>query len=155
MPRLDELIATSAVFAGLEPRLLATVAGCGALQDAAAGAELFREGRPADRLYLIRDGAVAIEVSAPGRGAVVIGTLHAGEVAGWSWLFPPFRWHFDGRVVEPTRLVAFDAACLRAKCDADHELGHELMRRFAATAIDRLQATRLQLLDVYANPGLR
>jgi CRP-like cAMP-binding protein len=152
MRTLEDLIAASPVFAGLDRRLLGLIAGCGMNERAPAGAMLFREGAAADRFFLIREGAIALEVSAPGRGALVIGTLDAGDVAGWSWLFPPFRWQFDGRVTEPARLVAFDAVCLRAKCETDHELGYHLMRRFAATAIERLQATRLQLLDVYASP---
>ena len=152
MQTLEDLIDASPVFAGLDRRLLELIAGCGMNERAPAGAMLFREGEPADRFFLLREGAMALEVSAPGRGALVIGTLEAGDVAGWSWLFAPYRWQFDGRVTEPARLVAFDAVCLRGKCDDDHELGYQLMRRFAATAIDRLQATRLQLLDVYASP---
>ena len=152
MRTLEDLIAASPVFAGLERRHLELIAGCGGNERLPAGAYLFREGDPAERFFLIREGSVALEVSSPGRGALVIQTLDAGEVAGWSWLFPPFRWQFDGRVTDALRLVAFDAVCLRGKCDADHELGYQLMRRFAATAIDRLQATRLQLLDVYASP---
>src|SRR5581483_1513183 len=97
----------------------------------AAGAYLFREGGNADRFFLIREGGIALEVDAPGRGALVIETLHAGDVVGWSWLFAPYRWQFDGRAVEASRLVAFDGRCLRDKCEADHELGYQLMRRFA------------------------
>jgi CRP/FNR family cyclic AMP-dependent transcriptional regulator len=152
MRALDDLIADSPVFAGLAPGQLELVAGCARNQHADPGALMFREGSPADRFFLIRSGGVALEIPAPGHGVLVIETLHAGDVAGWSWLFPPYRWQFDGRVTEPARLVAFDAVCLRGKCEADHELGYQLMRRFAATAIERLQATRLQLLDVYASP---
>ena len=86
-----------------------------------------------------------------GRGPVVIETLHDGDVVGWSWLFPPYRWQFDARALEPSRAIAFDGACLRGKCEADHELGYELMRRFAGSIIERLQATRLRLLDVYGS----
>jgi CRP/FNR family transcriptional regulator, cyclic AMP receptor protein len=151
MQTLDELIAAAPVFAGLPTAHLDLIAGCGANEHFAAGAQLFREGDQADRFFLIREGAVALEVDAPGRGAVVIETLHRGDVVGWSWLFEPYRWQFDGRTSEPTRVVAFDGACLRGKCEADHELGYELMKRFAASITERLQATRLQLLDVYGH----
>lgn len=152
MRTLEDLITASPVFAGLEPAHLALIAGCGMNERVPAGQYLFREGRPAERFFLIREGGVALEVDAPGRGAIVIETLHAGDVAGWSWLFPPYRWQFDGRVTVATAVIAFDALCLRGKCDADHELGYRLMARFAATALERLQATRLQLLDVYGRP---
>ena len=151
MRALDELIADSPVFAGLAPEQLQLIAGCGRNEHVDAGVPLFREGAPADRFFLIRSGAVALEIAPPAGGALVIETLHAGDVVGWSWLFPPYRWHFDGRATAPTSLIAFDGACLRGKCDADHELGYELMRRFAASLVERLQATRLQLLDVYGH----
>jgi|NGEPerStandDraft_6_1074524.scaffolds.fasta_scaffold13247_2 CRP/FNR family cyclic AMP-dependent transcriptional regulator len=151
MQTLEELIAASPVFAGLSREHLSLIAGCGANERFGAGAQLFREGTPADRFFLIRQGAVALEIDAPGRGALVIETLHEGEVAGWSWLFEPYRWQFDARATLPTRVVAFDGVCLRGKCDEDHELGYQLMRRFAASLIERLQTTRLQLLDVYGH----
>ncbi len=153
MQTLDELIALAPTFAGLVPEHLSLIAGCAGNERFAAGEYLFREGAPADRFYLIRSGAVSLEVDAPGRGALVIETLHQGEVAGWSWLFEPYRWQLDGRASEPTGVVAFDGACLRGKCDVDHELGYQLMRRFAVSLMQRLQATRLQLLDVYGHAG--
>ena len=152
MRTLEDAIAAAPVFAGLDAAQIGLIAGCGANEHVDAGVHLFREGRPAERFYLIRDGAVALEVAAPGRGTIVIETLHAADVVGWSWLFAPHRWQFDGRAIEPTKTVAFDGRCLRGKCDADLELGYALMRRFAAVAVERLQATRIQLLDVYANP---
>lgn len=155
MHTLEEEIAASPAFIGLPAEQLALIAGCGRHDHAEAGSYLFREGQPAEGFFLIREGAIALEISAPGRSPMVLETLHAGEIAGWSWLFEPCRWHFDGRTTEPTRVITFDGRCLRGKCDADHALGYELMRRFAATAIERLQATRLQLLDVYANPSTR
>ena len=151
MPALEELISGAPLFAGLAPSQVELIAGCARNEHVDGGTFLLREGEPADRFYLIRDGAVALEVHAPGRGPIVIETLGAGDVVGWSWLFAPYRWQLDGRAIEPTGLVAFDGVCLRGKCEADHELGYQLMSRFAATIVDRLQATRFQLLDVYGH----
>jgi CRP/FNR family cyclic AMP-dependent transcriptional regulator len=151
MRTLEQLICGAPLFAGLAPSHLELIAGCARNDHAEAGTFLVREGEPAARFYLIREGAVALEVHAPGRGSIVIETLHAGDVVGWSWLFAPYRWQLDGRVIERTRLVAFDGGCLRGKCEADHELGYQLMSRFAANLVERLQATRLQLLDVYGH----
>jgi len=151
MQTLDELIAAAPIFEGLAPEHLALIAGCASNERFAAGEYLFHEGRAAERFFLIRHGAVSLEVAAPGRGALVIETLHQGDVAGWSWLFEPYRWELDARASEPTAVVAFDGLCLRGKCEVDHELGYQLMRRFAASLTERLQATRLQLLDVYGH----
>ena len=154
MQTLDELIAAAPLFEGLDDRYLRLIAGCGANEHFAAGEMLFREGEAAERFYLLRAGVVAIELDAPAGGPLLIETLHAGDVVGWSWLFAPYRWSFDARARETTRAVGFDGACLRGKCEADHELGFELMRRFAASLTEDLQATRLQLLDVYGHARL-
>jgi CRP-like cAMP-binding protein len=153
MRTIEELFVDSPTFAGLPAGQLATIAGCAANQHAVAGEELFRQGRPAEHFYLIRTGAIALEVDVPGRGPITIETLHNGDIVGWSWLFAPYRWQFDGRAVGATSLIAFDGACLRGKCEADHDLGYALMGRFAASLIERLQATRLQLIDVYGHPN--
>ena len=68
---------------------------------------------------------------------------------GWSWLFPPYRWKFAARTLEATRAIAIQGQCLRTKADSDHDLGYELMRRFVRLVEDRLDATRLQLINVY------
>ncbi len=152
MPQaLEPLLRSQKLFSGLEPAHLAELVGCASHAAFPAGAFLFREGEPAAAFFLIREGSVALEIAVPGRGGYVIQTLGAGEVAGFSWLIEPHHWEFDGRAVQPTRAVQVDGVCLRAKCEADPRLGYQLMRRFAALATTRLQATRLQLLDVYGH----
>ena len=141
-------------FAGLDPATLELAAGCAVNVHFKPGALLFREGDPADVFYVLRHGRVAIQMRTPTED-VLLDTAHEGDVVGWSWLVPPYRWTFDAVATEETSVVSIDGACLRGKCEADHELGYQLMRRFAATAAQRLQATRLQLLDVYGHPVAR
>jgi CRP-like cAMP-binding protein len=148
---IEDLIVHSPVFADLAPAHLELIAGCGHNEHVEAGTFLFREGEPAQHFWMIRSGNVALEVHAPGRGPLRIQTLGDGDVAGWSWLFSPYRWATDARVLTPTGVVEFDGACLRGKVDTDHEFGYQLLRRFAAVVVERLQATRLQLLDVYGD----
>jgi CRP-like cAMP-binding protein len=154
MRTLDQLISESPMFSGMEPSHLDLIAGCARNQHVDGDTLLLREGDPAEFFFLIRRGTVALEVHAPGRGSLVIETLQAGDVVGWSWLFAPYRWQLDGRTTEPSELVVFDGTCLRGKCDQDHELGYQLMKRFASNLVDRLQATRMQLLDVYGRAGV-
>jgi CRP-like cAMP-binding protein len=150
---IDQLLAETTLFADLAPHHLEAIAGCGVIEHFEEGDFVFREGGDADTFYVLRSGAVALETHVPGRGAARLMTLHDEDVLGWSWLFPPYRWHFDARVLQPVRAMAFDGACLRQKAVDDHELGYELMRRFAQVIVSRLQATRLQLLDVYHHDG--
>jgi len=149
---IDQLLVEVPAFEGLDPEYLELIAGCGVNRVVEAGTYLWREGEPADDFFVVRRGRIALEVFSPARGQVVIGTHGPGELVGWSWLFPPYRWQFDGRAAETTHAIVFDGACLRGKCDADQTLGYELMQRFAARMLARLQATRLQLLDVYGHP---
>lgn len=149
MRTIDELIAEAPTFAGLAPEHLELIAGCAWNQRVAAGTVFMREGDAADHFFLIRRGLVALELNAPALGPLQVQTLDEGEVVGWSWLFPPHVWQLDCRAVGDCHLVTFDGTCLRGKVERDHELGYQLMSRFAANVIDRLQETRLQLLDVY------
>jgi len=152
MAGLEKILLQHPFFRGLEAGLGSLVAGCSRNVLFEAGRYLLREGAPAQEFYLIRQGNVALEVSAPGRPAVVFLTLGEGEIVGASWLVPPYRWTCDARAVKPVHALGIDAECLRTKCEADHDLGYELMKRCQSMLIRRLHATRLQLLDVYARP---
>jgi CRP-like cAMP-binding protein len=152
---VEELLRDAPFFDGLRPESAELIAGCASNVHFDAGALIFREGEQADAFYLLRHGSVALETHNPARGPVVIETIEAGDVLGWSWLFPPYRWHFDARARTAVRATAFDGECLRGKCAADPVLGYELVSRFAQTLIQRLQWTRLRLLDVYGHAGDR
>ena len=149
---VDTLVLEAPVFAGLDLDLATQLAGCAQTTGWDAGEMLFREGDPSNAFYVVRHGRVALEVFVPGRGTLTVETIETGEVVGWSWLFPPYRWHFDGRAIGSVRAIAVDGACLRQKCDDDPALGYELMRRFSQVMLERLQATRLRLADVYGAP---
>lgn len=114
-----------------------------------AGTRLFAEGQRADRFWLIRDGRVSLDLNVPRRGDVLVEQLGAGAVLGWSWMFPPYRWNFGAVVAEQTLAIELDGAGVRRLCDQDHALGYELTSRFMRVVVDRLQATRVRLLDLY------
>ncbi|CUS80815.1 Cyclic nucleotide-binding domain-containing protein [Candidatus Kryptonium thompsonii] len=146
---LERLLAEHPFFKDLKKDYLSFIVGCARNAFYKPGEFIFREGEEAQEFYLIRDGKVALEISFPGKKPVIIQTLESGEVLGWSWITPPYYWHFDARVVEPTRAIAFDGKCLRNKCEEDHSLGYEILKRFITVVEQRLQATRIQLLDLY------
>lgn len=149
MKTLESVIKLHPFFEGLEPRYLEFIAGCAKNVRFDAGEFIFREGQEANDFYLVRRGNVSLDVFVPAKGPISLQTIGEDDVLGWSWLFPPYRWHFDARALTLVRALAFDGACLRTKCDQDHDLGYELMQRFAHIINQRLQATRLQILDVY------
>jgi CRP-like cAMP-binding protein len=145
----DATLAQPPFLQGLTAHQLAQIAPCASDAHFNGGTFIFREGEEATRFFLLTHGVVALEIHVPGRGSHTIATVHAGEALGWSWLVPPYRWHLDARALEPSAAIAFEARCLRAACDADHDVGYEVVTRCATIIVQRLQATRLQLLDVY------
>jgi CRP/FNR family cyclic AMP-dependent transcriptional regulator len=149
METLEPILAEHPFLKGLEPRFIQLIVGCASNMRFNADEFLFREGQEASRFYIIRHGKVAIELGAAQRGTINIQTVGEGEILGWSWLIPPYFWHFDARAVELTRVIALDGKCLRAKCEEDHQLGYEFLKRFSHIIAQRLEATRLQLLDLY------
>jgi CRP/FNR family transcriptional regulator, cyclic AMP receptor protein len=152
MRTLDDLLGDVPALTGLEPEHRALIAGCAVNRAFASGEYLMREGETADTFYVIRHGAVALETFVPTRGAMTIETLHENDLLGWSWLVPPYVTAFDARALAPLSALAFDGACLRGKCAADPVLGRALLERFTAVIVERLQATRMRLLDLYGAP---
>ncbi len=150
---IAEIVASHPLLAGLPGDAVAELAGCARNVAYAPGELLLAEGDVADTLFLVRRGRIAIEIHAPDRGAIVVETVGPGATVGWSWLFPPYRWQFDARAIDSVGVVAVDGTCLRAKADADDAFGHQLVTRVAEVLLERLQATRIRLLDLYGADG--
>ncbi len=151
MKNIEQLLPDYAFFDGLDPRTVAVLAGCAINMHLHPGQFLFHEGDPADHFYLLRHGRIAIEVHRPAGGAVVLDTVDDGDVVGWSWVVPPYRWAFDARAVQETSAIAFDAVCLRAKSEADPRLGYEFLQRVMRVMNRRLQSARIRVLDLYGS----
>lgn len=150
MESLERIIAEHPFFVGLDDSFTNLMVSCASNVRFKAGTYILREGDPANTFYLIREGKVALEILAPQRKPIIVSTLSVGEILGWSWLLPPFQWKFDARAVDDVRAIALDGKCLRTKCEENHDLGYEVLKRFVQIMELRLEATRLQLLDVYA-----
>lgn len=149
MKTMADLIHDHPFLAGLSEAHIASVAGCARNAVFAPGAYILREGQPADEFHLLREGHVALELYAPRRGAHVLQTLGPNDILGASWIVPPYRWTSDARASERVHSFAFDAACLRGKCEADPALGYALMKRFVPTLLQRMSAARMQMLDLF------
>jgi CRP/FNR family transcriptional regulator, cyclic AMP receptor protein len=148
MEGLERIVKEHPFFAGMMDEYTDLIAGCAKNVRFEAGQYMFHEGEPADQFYLLRSGRVALQIASPER-AITIQTVGESEIVGASWLVAPYRWGLDAKALELTRAISIDAACLRGKCEDDHGLGYELMKRFMPILIQRLQASRLQILDVY------
>jgi CRP-like cAMP-binding protein len=154
MPSLEDALASHPFARGFSPAQLRTLTTCLDGETTwVPDAFLVSADGVADHCYLLVEGAAVISADSPGRGRRSIQTIHAGDLLGWSWLFPPHRWAFDAVALTPTRAIVLDAAKLRGAIDDDPAFGLEVVRRVGATVADRLNATRLQLLDLYGNRG--
>jgi CRP-like cAMP-binding protein len=148
-----ERISAHRFFAALTDGQRETLAGYGVPVTFTAGQRLFDEGGHADRFWLIEEGCIALDLRVPGRGDQIVETLAAGTVLGWSWLHPPYRWHFGAVARVATTAIEFEAPSVRRRCDADPAFGYAILRSFTPVITERLQTTRLRLLDLYATPA--
>ena len=114
---------------------------------------LFEDGGSASRFWLIQSGSVALDLHVPGQGRMKIDTIGMGEVLGWSWLYPPYRWAFGAVSASPVEAFEFDGRMVRARCESDPALGYELTRRLAGVVAKRLQATRVRLITTSSLPA--
>ncbi len=151
MEDLKKILAEHPFFKGLHEEHISIIVGCASNVRFDAGKMILREGEEANQFYLIRAGKVTLQLMTPNKGPIIIETLAEGDILGWSWLVPPYTWHFDAKALELTRMIALDGKCLRNKCESDHNLGFELLKRFGDIMIKRLESTRLQLLDIYGD----
>ncbi|MFI8219328.1 cyclic nucleotide-binding domain-containing protein [Streptomyces sp. NPDC085932] len=117
------------------------------------GTRLFEEGRRADRFWIVRTGAVELDLRVPGRRAAVVQSLGHGELVGWSWHFAPYVWHLGAEAASPVRAWEFDAEAVRAMCAQDAEFGRAVAEWVGRVIADRLHASRVRLLDLYALYG--
>ncbi|MFA5090858.1 MAG: cyclic nucleotide-binding domain-containing protein [Candidatus Omnitrophota bacterium] len=147
METLGPILKEHHFFKGIEPKYLDFIVSCASNVIFKAEEVILKEGEAADKFYLIRSGMVALYIAQP--HSITIQTIHDGDILGWSWLIPPYRYRFSARAVENTRAIALDGKCLRGKCEKNHDLGYELMKRIVGVLTQRLEATRVQLLDIY------
>jgi CRP-like cAMP-binding protein len=146
---MKELLGEHPFLEGFTNKDLEILSGFAADASFETGRQIFREGEEANKFYLVRHGKVAIETYTPGSGNLCIQTIGEGEVLGWSWLVPPYQWNFDARAIELTRAIEIDGECLRQHCEEDKSFGYEISKRFVQIMVQRIQATRMQLLDMY------
>ena len=154
MENIKRLLEKHPFFEGLEERWIELLAGCATNVNFEEGAFILRQGEAADRLIVIRQGRVVVEIDSPGRGPITIQTLGKGDILGWSWLVPPYCWCYDARVLEKTRAISFDTKCLRDKCDKDHSLGYDIFKRLVPVIGQRMQAATMQLVSLYGEPDI-
>ena len=138
---------------GMSPDQLAVLAEGARDVSFPARHRLFEDGGYATHFWLIKSGHVWLDLNVPGEGPVVIETIGMGELLGWSWLFPPYKWGFGAVAVTEMEAFEFDARTVREHCEADPGLGYELNRRITRVLAQRLQATRLRLITRAGYPA--
>lgn len=150
---LETELRAHSILRALSDRQLAAVVAHAGVRRIAAGEVLFRQGDRAIRFYVVRDGSIRVGVPAIDGPALEVQRLGPGEVLGWSWLIPPYRWTFDARAVDDSTLIEFDGESLRRACEQDPVLGYAVMKIFAELMSARLQAARMRMMEAWSPPG--
>ena len=148
---LGTRVALHSFLAGMNHTQLTLLTDCAVARHFNMGQTILREGEFANGFYLIETGRVALESEAGFGESILIETIGAGDLVGWSWMFPPYVWQFTARAIEPTAALFFYAAILREYCEKDHSLGYELLKRISAVMVKRLQAAHQQMLSLHAH----
>jgi len=148
---LGTRVALHPFLAGMNHTQLTLLTDCAVARHFNMGQTILREGEFANGFYLIETGRVALESEAGFGESILIQTIGAGDLLGWSWMFPPYVWQFTARAIEPTAALFFYAAILREYCEKDHSLGYELLKRISAVMVTRLHAAHDQMLSLSSN----
>ena len=133
---------------GVKPEHLDLLSGCVANVRIPKNEFLFEIEKSADQFFLIRQGRLRLELPLNPKRSIVIQTAEENDIVGWSWMIPPYRWHFSGRALDDIVALSFDAKCIRKKFSQDHELCSELCIRFSTLVAKRLEETLLQMAHI-------
>ncbi len=117
------------------------------------GDMLFRQMDLAEHFYILLDGSIKVQVPAIMGPALVVQTLEASDILGWSWLIPPYKWTFEARAELDSRVLVFDGRALLQHCETDNNFGYTLMKIFAGLMSERLHSARLKMMDSWSPPG--
>ena len=150
---IEALISQSPFFAGLDPKHLEFLAQTASPRRLDAGQVLFHQGDRASTFYLIRTGRVSVEVPAIQGPELIVQTVTANHVLGWSWLIAPYRWTFMARAEEPVDMLEFDGKAVLARCESDPAFGYSLLKRFSALMSERLAHARQRMIDEWSAAG--
>lgn len=133
--------------AGMNPHHLLLLTDCADVIHFKKGEIILNEGDHADCFYLLETGKVVLEATTKEHKHVLVETISAGELLGWSWMFPPYIWHFTARAAEATDALGFSGPALREYCEKVHSLGYELFKRMSAVMTHRVQSARMKMLE--------
>ncbi len=150
---IEDYLSTHIFFSGLDESFLNFVSSSATELQIKKGDILFRQGEHANKFYLLRDGQVSMQIPALVGPVLEVQNLGENQILGWSWLIPPYRWHFLARAVEDSNLLEFDGSAILARCEEDPKFGYELFKRFAALMSERLDAARQKMMDQWNPPG--
>jgi len=145
---LEKILDEHPLFRGMKAQHLRTIVESATVVRFEPGDVIFEEGEPAHRFYLIRTGKVALQLMSYRIEPFTLMTLEEGDVIGWSWLFPPYRWKFTAKALGVIRAISLDGRRVCARCDEDHDLGYELRKRFAQIIENRVEALSVHLVAV-------
>ena len=151
MPSPEEVLQEHPFFEGISDEHLEFLVSVARPLHIESNRFLFRQGGPADCFLVLYTGDMALELHVGAKGARIIQTLNEGEVVGWSWLYPPHRWMYDGRALNSVDCLCLDGEAVRTRMAKDHNFGYEILNRFGEVIVGALNRTRLQLLDVYGD----
>lgn len=150
---IEDYLSAHAFFSGMDNSFVRFLSGSATELQITKGGVLFQYGKPADKFYLVRKGQVSIQVPAIMGPTLDIQTLGEGQILGWSWLIPPYRWNFQARALEDSDLLEFDGSAILTRCEEDPKFGYDVFKRFATLMSERLDAARQKMMDEWNPPG--
>ena len=150
---IEQYLAGLNLFSGLDSSYLQFLADCARRREVDRGDVLFKQGTAAEHFYLLVKGSISVEVPAIEGPPVQLQRPDPGEVMGWSWLIPPYRWNFQARAVEPSEVIEFDGKAILERCEDDSAFGYEILKRFSALMSERLEFARRKMMDEWSPPG--
>jgi CRP/FNR family transcriptional regulator, cyclic AMP receptor protein len=150
---IRKLLAEQTFFANLDEEYLDFLADQAVSRSVKKDEVIFRHGKKADSFYLVTGGRISLEVAAIEGPPLELQNLGEGAIIGWSWLIPPYEWHFQARALEDAGVIRFDGDAIFERCEKDPDFGYEMLKRFAGLMSERVSSAREKMMQEWNPPG--
>lgn len=150
---LTNYLASHTIFTGLAPEHLEILTQYAQEKVFPEGELLFKQDDKAEHFFIVREGAVTVEVPSIYGPPLEVQTIGPGEVLGWSWLIPPYTWAFEANADTESTVLVFDGKPVLARCEKQPEFGYALMKQFAGLMSERLAKARIKMMESWQPAG--
>ncbi len=152
---VKRLLTTMTPFANLDERQLAMVETCCEIIQYPAGAIIYQQNSPAQKMFIILSGMVSLDDVVDNFTFISYERRGHKSIIGTASLIGQKLYSLTATCLEPTEVIAIDVPRLEAICEQDSEVGFKVMTEVAFIFFQRYERAKTRLYNVFKEIPVR